>query len=74
MTEIELYKTDNILLTNYFSPSFQSITIYDQLGREILSNRHKSEIDVKKLVAGIYFGKVVSNDGLTGFRKIIKEE
>ena len=50
-----------------------SIKIVDVVGREILTEKYKEEIDISHLEKGIYFLSLFQNNSLVGTKKVVKE-
>jgi hypothetical protein len=59
----------NILLPNH---NIKQVLIYDLMGSEILQT-NKTNINISELAYGIYFVKVIDNNGNSCVKKIIKD-
>lgn len=49
------------------------IEIYNNLGQSILSNSKQNKIDISILNSGLYFCKIISDNGRIGIKKIVKK-
>jgi len=50
-----------------------SIKISDNIGKLVLQNTNKNQIDVSNLTQGLYFVKIIDINGDIGFKKMIKK-
>lgn len=51
----------------------QDITIFNAIGREVLSVKNRNEINVKDLSEGLYFVKITDSKGNSVVKKVIKK-
>ncbi len=49
------------------------IEVYNQLGQLVLSNSNKNNIDISRVSQGIYFIKILDENGTIGTQKVVKK-
>ena len=60
------------ILTIKSNTAIVQIEIYNQLGQLVLSNTDQNTIDISKVSQGIYFIKLMDENGNIGSEKVIK--
>jgi hypothetical protein len=83
-SSVGINSNDNIQLMVYPNPAneivfiecenFYSIKLYDMMGKEVLTQNAngKTEVNISPLSKGIYFVRILSDEKIIGYKKIMK--
>jgi len=61
------------ILTIQSKTSIVQIEIYNQLGQLVLSNNEENTIDISNVGQGLYFIKILDENGNIGTQKVVKK-
>jgi hypothetical protein len=61
------------ILTIQSNTTITQIELYNQLGQLVLSNSNKNTIDISSVSLGIYFIKIMDENGNFGTKKVVKK-
>lgn len=62
-----------IVMSNLNNKEYLSVKITDVIGKEVLNENYKEELDISYLSKGIYFVSVYKDAQFLGTRKVVKE-